>query len=61
MKRFILFFALVIHLVLYADSYTQMVWSPMQSNTTQTINAFSFYGSDYGFYCGSNGVIAKTT
>ncbi len=65
MKKQILLLAMAIFFVLYLDSHTQLVvWSPRQSGTTETITAFSFgfsYEGIYGFYCGKNGVIGKTT
>lgn len=61
MKRLIVCSASVILFSFYLNSYTQIVWSEKQSGTSETINGLSFYGYDYGFYCGNNGVIGKTT
>ena len=61
MYKLIICFASVILLTSYKYSLSQIVWTEKQSGTTETINALSFYGSNYGFYCGTNGVIGKTT
>lgn len=61
MIRFIIGFASLVLLASHLNSHAQIAWSQKQSNTSETINGLSFYGYDYGFYCGTNGVIGKTT
>ena len=56
-----LFFILVIFATMSINSYSQIGWVPQQSGTTSSIYSLSFVNNMTGWYCGSGGVIGKTS